>query len=163
MGTLSLELEGLSEDERRALRVSKFSSLGGSSTPTSTRASGQKFQAAPRLAHPGGSITTNKAAALSRFLQRKLATPGGAALDPDLVQKAVENAKATISSSEAGGSARIRHVESFDNESGGFNDSWQKDASKAPNGKKNKKKKKQQQQQFHAWKENTKSKKSKHK
>jgi len=49
-----------------------------------------------RLAHPGGALATNKAAALAKFLQRKLNEPGGAAtLDPDLVERAVENAKAT--------------------------------------------------------------------
>jgi hypothetical protein len=49
-----------------------------------------------RLAHPGGALATNKAAALAKFLKRKLNEPGGAAtLDPDLVERAVENAKAT--------------------------------------------------------------------
>lgn len=41
-------------------------------------------------------MATNKAAALAKFLKRKLSEPGGAAtLDPDLVERAVENAKAT--------------------------------------------------------------------
>ena len=41
-------------------------------------------------------MATNKAAALAKFLKRKLNEPGGAAaLDPDLVERAVENAKAT--------------------------------------------------------------------
>ena len=49
-----------------------------------------------RLAHPGGPLATNKAAALAKFLKRKLNEPGGAAsLDPALVERAVDNAKAT--------------------------------------------------------------------
>lgn len=47
-----------------------------------------------RLAHPGGPVVTNKAAALARFLKRKLQDPEGfAALDPELVEKAVKAAK----------------------------------------------------------------------
>lgn len=41
-------------------------------------------------------MATNKAAALAKFLKRKLNEPGGAAsLDPVLVERAVDNAKAT--------------------------------------------------------------------
>jgi hypothetical protein len=41
-------------------------------------------------------LATNKAAALAKFLKRKLNEPGGAAsLDPALVERAVDNAKAT--------------------------------------------------------------------
>lgn len=41
-------------------------------------------------------MATNKAAALAKFLKRKLNEPGGAAsLDPALVERAVDNAKAT--------------------------------------------------------------------
>lgn len=39
---------------------------------------------------------TNKAAALARFLQRKIAAGQGSSLDPALVEKAVENAKASL-------------------------------------------------------------------
>lgn len=47
-----------------------------------------------RLAHPGGAIRTNKAAALAKFLERKLQEPQGlASIDPNLVELAVKNAK----------------------------------------------------------------------
>lgn len=47
-----------------------------------------------RLAHPGGAIKTNKAAALAKFLERKLQDPQGlASLNPDLIERAVKNAK----------------------------------------------------------------------
>lgn len=50
-----------------------------------------------RIPHPGGPVATNKAAALSKFLQRKLETSSGSlGLDPALVEAAVENAKATL-------------------------------------------------------------------
>lgn len=52
-----------------------------------------------RLAHPGGALATNKAAALAKFLKRKLEEPGGAAtLNPSLVERAVQNAKITTRS-----------------------------------------------------------------
>jgi hypothetical protein len=48
-----------------------------------------------RLAHPGGPVVTNKAAALARFLKRKLQEPSGLAdLNPELVERAVKAAKA---------------------------------------------------------------------
>lgn len=50
-----------------------------------------------RLAHPGGPMTTNKAAALAKFLERKLQEPNGlASIDPDLIELAVKNAKDTV-------------------------------------------------------------------
>ena len=53
-----------------------------------------------RLAHPGGPLTTNKAAALAKFLERKLHEPGGlASINPDLLELAVKNAKDTVNAS----------------------------------------------------------------
>jgi hypothetical protein len=53
-----------------------------------------------RMAHPGGPLTTNKAAALAKFLERKLQQPDGLdSLNPDLVKLAVKNAKETIKAS----------------------------------------------------------------
>jgi hypothetical protein len=49
------------------------------------------------LAHPGGPVTTNKAAALAKFLERKLKDPNGlATINPDLLELAVNNAKKTV-------------------------------------------------------------------
>jgi hypothetical protein len=49
------------------------------------------------LAHPGGPVTTNKAAALAKFLERKLKDPNGlATINPDLLELAVNNAKQTV-------------------------------------------------------------------
>ncbi|XP_056162281.1 uncharacterized protein LOC115691392 isoform X2 [Syzygium oleosum] len=98
-------MEGLSEEDKRALRGSKFAPLP--SLPPPSR---------PRLAHPGGAIRTNKAAALAKFLERKLQEPQGlASIDPNLVELAVKNAKdcATASSISTSGKI-IRHVDSFD-------------------------------------------------
>ena len=54
-----------------------------------------------RLAHPGGPLKTNKAAALAKFLERKLQDPNGlSSIDPDLIELAVKNAKDTVISSE---------------------------------------------------------------
>ncbi|KAJ6904220.1 hypothetical protein NC651_021377 [Populus alba x Populus x berolinensis] len=79
-------MEGLSEDERKALRGSKFAPL----PPPSFRSQ------QPRLAHPGGPLRTNKAAALAKFLERKLQDPNGlASIDPDILELAVKNAKDT--------------------------------------------------------------------
>lgn len=51
------------------------------------------------MAHPGGAIKTNKAAALAKFLERKLQEPRGLeSLDPDLIEVAVENAKRAVKS-----------------------------------------------------------------
>ncbi|KAK9671872.1 hypothetical protein RND81_12G060400 [Saponaria officinalis] len=102
-------IEELSEDERKALRGSKFAPLPPSQ-PSSSSSS------MPRIPHPGGPVATNKAVALAKFLKRKLQEPGG--LDnvkPELVELAVKNAKETVKAS--GTSIRgitIRHVTSFD-------------------------------------------------
>nr|XP_029124032.1 uncharacterized protein LOC105057522 isoform X5 [Elaeis guineensis] len=99
--------QALTEDERRALRGSKFAPLPA---PAPARAQ-------PRVAHPGGPVTTNKAAALARFLERKLQQPDGLkSIDPNLLEVAVKNAKATVHASNEGSSASgrmIRHVSSF--------------------------------------------------
>ncbi|XP_057958846.1 uncharacterized protein LOC131151603 [Malania oleifera] len=99
-------MEGLTEDERRALRGSKFAPLPA--PPPSSR-----FQ--PKQAHPGGPVTTNKAAALAKFLERKLQDPSGlASLNPDLIELAVKNAKQSVKSCGASNSGRtVRHVTSF--------------------------------------------------
>lgn len=53
-----------------------------------------------RFAHPGGPLKTNKAAALAKFLERKLQEPGGlTSINPDLLELAVKNAKDTVNSS----------------------------------------------------------------
>ncbi|GAB2287526.1 hypothetical protein Dimus_021901 [Dionaea muscipula] len=100
-------VELLTEDERRALRGSKFAPLP-SLPPPSARDQ-------PRLAHPGGPVTTNKAVALAKFLERKLMEPGGLdSMNPDLIEMAVKNAKETVTASETSDSGRmIRHVASF--------------------------------------------------
>ncbi|CAN6200212.1 unnamed protein product, partial [Urochloa humidicola] len=99
----------LSDEERRAMRGSKFAPLPPP-PPTS--------RPQPRMAHPGGPLTTNKAAALAKFLERKLQQPDGLdSLNPDLVKLAVKNAKETIKASkgEASTSGRVvRHVSSFE-------------------------------------------------
>jgi len=97
----------LSDDEKRAMRCSKFAPLP---PPPSTS------RPQPRMAHPGGPLTTNKAAALAKFLERKLQQPDGLdSLNPDLVKLAVKNAKETIKASEASTSGRVvRHVSSFE-------------------------------------------------
>ncbi|MBA0710615.1 hypothetical protein Gohar_008373, partial [Gossypium harknessii] len=49
------------------------------------------------MAHPGGPLTTNKAAALAKFLERKLQDPNGlSSINPQLLELAVNNAKATV-------------------------------------------------------------------
>lgn len=79
------------------------------------------------MAHPGGPLTTNKAAALAKFLERKLQQPDGLeSLNPDLVKLAVRNAKETIKASkgEPSTSGRIvRHVSSFGDSSEDSDDS----------------------------------------
>ncbi|KAG9143455.1 hypothetical protein Leryth_016453 [Lithospermum erythrorhizon] len=66
-------------------------------------------------AHPGGALKTNKAAALAKFLQRKLQDPNGlASVDPRVVEMAVKNAKETVRASGSSSSGRIiHHVDSF--------------------------------------------------
>ncbi|XP_051128148.1 uncharacterized protein LOC127249416 [Andrographis paniculata] len=99
-------MEGLTEDERRALRGSKFAPL-----PSAT----VQIRPQPREAHPGGPMKTNKAAALAKFLERKLQEPNGlASIDPKLVELAVKNAKETVQCSGSSKSGRIvHHVKSF--------------------------------------------------
>ncbi|KAK7289958.1 hypothetical protein RIF29_04025 [Crotalaria pallida] len=110
------EIESLSEDERRALRGSKFAPL-----PSLPRSSNPQ----PRLAHPGGPLATNKAAALAKFLERKLKDPNGlATINPDILELAVNNAKQTVSASATSNPGRrVRHVDSFgDPDSKDFSD-----------------------------------------
>ncbi|KAF3662349.1 hypothetical protein FXO37_12489 [Capsicum annuum] len=99
-------MDQLSEDEKKALRGSKFVPLP--SAPTSSRTQ-------PRLAHPGGPMKTNKAAALAKFLDRKLQDPNGlSSLDPRLIELAVNNAKQTLQSSGTSSRGRtVQHVDSF--------------------------------------------------
>ncbi|CAL1397158.1 unnamed protein product [Linum trigynum] len=125
-------MEDLSEEERKALRGSKFAPL-----PPPPSRSNQS-----RLAHPGGPLKTNKAVALAKFLERKLQEPNGlASIDPDLVEMAVKNAKSTVSSAGASTSGRVvRHVSSFcDSEE---DSSQEGDAGKKKKRKRNKEKKK---------------------
>ncbi|KAJ0977690.1 hypothetical protein J5N97_013164 [Dioscorea zingiberensis] len=102
-------MEQLSEEDRRALRGSKFAPLAAPAPPA---------RSLPRLAHPGGPMTTNKAAALAKFLERKLQQPDGlSSIDPDLLELAVKNAKETVKASNGGGAStsgvKVRHVASF--------------------------------------------------
>ncbi|CAL5415761.1 unnamed protein product [Camellia sinensis] len=61
------------------------------------------------LPHPGGPLTTNKAAALVKFLERKLQEPNGlASIKPKLVERAVKNAKDIVNARRI-----VRHVDSF--------------------------------------------------
>ncbi|CAN8300507.1 unnamed protein product [Cochlearia groenlandica] len=124
--------EELSEDEKRALRGSKFAPL----TCLPSSSSSRSHQ--PRLAHPGGPLKTNKAAALAKFLERKLQDPNGlASIDPDLLELAVKNAKDTvISSGDSSSGRRIQHVASFEDVEVSSDDD------KIENTKLNKKKKK---------------------
>eukprot|EP00246_Nothoceros_aenigmaticus_P001114 TRINITY_DN11470_c0_g1_i1.p1 TRINITY_DN11470_c0_g1~~TRINITY_DN11470_c0_g1_i1.p1 ORF type:complete len:167 (-),score=28.87 TRINITY_DN11470_c0_g1_i1:23-523(-) len=103
----SEELDSLTEQERRALRGSRFSSVQPSSSPSE--------QKRKRLAHPGGPVATNKAAALAKFLQRKLDQPGGLdSLDPALVERAVLSAKSVVNAgSSSKAPVKVRHVRSF--------------------------------------------------
>ncbi|XVF62614.1 hypothetical protein PTKIN_Ptkin09bG0022300 [Pterospermum kingtungense] len=124
------ETEELSEEERKALRGSKFAPLP---PPSSSRSQ-------PRLAHPGGPLTTNKAAALAKFLERKLQDPNGlSSINPDLLELAVNNAKATVFQGGASSSgSMVRHVDSF----GDSEDSLEEANLENPEPKKDKKKKK---------------------
>ncbi|KZV24017.1 hypothetical protein F511_08978 [Dorcoceras hygrometricum] len=81
-------MEELTEEEKRALRGSKFAPLPSVPPPNRRH---------PREAHPGGPVKTNKAAALAKFLERKLQEPNGlASVNPKLVELAVKNAKQTV-------------------------------------------------------------------
>lgn len=106
LGDASAQLDNLSEDERRALRGSRFA-------PLSTRVSNE-VKVGARIPHPGGPVATNKAAALAKFLQRKLEKSSGtASLDPVLVEAAVNNAKATLHGLSSTTTLKVRHVETF--------------------------------------------------
>ncbi|KAJ7980243.1 E3 ubiquitin-protein ligase [Quillaja saponaria] len=139
------EMEGLSEEERRALRGSKFAPLVSTSRPSQSRS---------RLAHPGGPLTTNKAAALAKFLERKLKEPDGlASINPDLLELAVNSAKQTVIASTSNAERSIRHVDSFgdtenedcfdDGKEENYELKGQKKKKKSKNKKKRKKNKKQ--------------------
>ncbi|CAL5346998.1 unnamed protein product [Camellia sinensis] len=95
-------MEGLTDEERRALRGSKFAHL-----PLASSSSRSKPK--PRLPHPGGPLTTNKATALVKFLERKLQEPNGlVSIKPKLVERAVKNAKDIVNARRI-----VRHVDSF--------------------------------------------------
>ncbi|XP_027336049.1 uncharacterized protein LOC113849962 [Abrus precatorius] len=133
---MAKEIETLTEDERRALRGSKFAPLPRPSHSNSK----------PRLAHPGGPLATNKAAALAKFLERKLKDPNGlTSINPDFLQLAVNNAKQTVYSSGTSNSERsIRHVDSFgDSNSKESSEEEQNEPSDVKERKKKKKKKKE--------------------
>ncbi|KAK1315643.1 hypothetical protein QJS10_CPA05g00499 [Acorus calamus] len=102
----------LTEDERKALRGSRFAPLPSSSSSSTHQPSCSQPR---RLAHPNGPMTTNKAAALAKFLERKLKEPGGLnSMDPDLLERAIKNAKETVNASKSSSSGKhIRHVTSF--------------------------------------------------
>ncbi|KAL2534616.1 hypothetical protein Adt_07967 [Abeliophyllum distichum] len=131
-------MEGLTEDEKKALRGSKFAPLPSAPAPT---------RSLPRQSHPGGPVKTNKAAALAKFLERKLQDPNGlASVDPKLVELAVQNAKQTVRSSGSSTSGRIvHHVNSF----GDYEDSVEEEEVKTSVSKKhNKKKKKKEKSKY---------------
>ncbi|XP_059632709.1 uncharacterized protein LOC132275266 [Cornus florida] len=129
-------MDGLTEEERRALRGSKFAPLPSRPLPSRSQ---------PRLAHPGGPLTTNKAAALAKFLERKLQDPNGlASINPDILELAVKNAKDTVNASGTSSNSgrTIRHVDSFgDSECSSGEERVEKPASKKQKKKKRKKKK----------------------
>ncbi|XP_075653533.1 uncharacterized protein LOC142623933 [Castanea sativa] len=141
----SSELETLSEEERRALRGSKFAPLP--SLPSSSSA----HRSQPRLAHPGGPLRTNKAAALAKFLERKLQEPHGlASINPDLVEIAVQNAKRTVlpTCGTSNSGTTIRHVDSFGDTEDSFEEGKEekkqkKNKNKNKKNNKNKKEKKE--------------------
>ncbi|GMP76635.1 hypothetical protein CsSME_00033229 [Camellia sinensis var. sinensis] len=130
-------MEGLTDEERRALRGSKFAHL-----PLASSSSRSKPK--PRLPHPGGPLTTNKATALVKFLERKLQEPNGlVSIKPKLVERAVKNAKDIVNASGASHSGRIvRHVDSFGDYENTLEDGGEKIESKKHKKKKKKKKKK---------------------
>uniref|UniRef100_A0A0D3GUS6 Uncharacterized protein n=3 Tax=Oryza TaxID=4527 RepID=A0A0D3GUS6_9ORYZ len=154
----------LTDEERRALRGSKFAPLPAPTAPSRPQ---------PRMAHPGGPLTTNKAAALAKFLERKLQQPDGLeSLNPDLVKLAVRNAKETIKASkgEPSTSGRIvRHVSSFGDSSEDSDDSKDgeeakgKDKSFQNEGEQSKKKKKNKKKNLKAAKDSKSQKASKKK
>ncbi|KAL5983869.1 hypothetical protein ACLOJK_017965 [Asimina triloba] len=152
----------LTEDDWRALRGSKFAPL-----PTS-------YASRPRLAHPGGPLTTNKAAALAKFLQRKLKQPGGlSSIDPQLLELAVNNAKDNLrAASAADGTSSsgtvVRHVDSFGSsseDSSEEEDDNHKNAGRVTRGKhkKNKKRKKDSGREEEDYRSGERKKRKKHK
>ncbi|XP_062108594.1 putative OVARIAN TUMOR DOMAIN-containing deubiquitinating enzyme 8 [Humulus lupulus] len=127
------EVEELSEEEKKALRGSKFAPLP--SLPSSSRPQ-------TRLAHPGGPLTTNKAAALAKFLERKLQDPNGlASINPDLLERAVKNAKETILASASSSGRIIKHVDSFGDTEESLEEEKEESSEPKKQKKKNKKKK----------------------
>ncbi|KAI7737453.1 hypothetical protein M8C21_002851 [Ambrosia artemisiifolia] len=134
-------MDSLTEDERKALRGSKFAPLPSAVSTTS--------RSQPRLAHPGGPMKTNKAAALAKFLERKMQEPTGlSSINPKLVELAVKNAKETVRASNASTSERkIQHVNSFNDSEDPFEDDEEMKVKpikkKKKKNKKNKKNKKQ--------------------
>ncbi|CAF2341993.1 unnamed protein product [Brassica napus] len=103
-------MEELTEDEKRALRGSKFAPL--TSLPSSSRSQlpSSDFHV---LAHPGGPMKTNKAAALAKFLERKLQDPNVlSSIDPDLIELDVKNSRHRYFETSSSG-RRIQHVVSF--------------------------------------------------
>ncbi|KAF5736964.1 hypothetical protein HS088_TW14G01119 [Tripterygium wilfordii] len=127
-------MDGLSDEERKALRGSKFAPLPPP-PPSRSRS---------KLAHPGGPLTTNKAAALAKFLERKLQDPNGlSSIDPDILERAVENARDTVFASTSNSGRSIRHVTSFgDSEESFEEESTETSKPKKQKEKKNKKEKK---------------------
>jgi len=57
-------------------------------------------------------MVTNKAAALARFLKRKLESDADSNLDPRMVAQAVENAKASIQAESS--EFKVKHVMNFE-------------------------------------------------
>ncbi|CAL5413162.1 unnamed protein product [Camellia sinensis] len=93
-------MEGLTDEERRALRGSKFAHLPLAS-------SSFRSKPKPRLPHPGGPLTTNKAATLVKFLERKLQEPNGlVSIKPKLVERLSKMQRILVG-------RMVRHVDSF--------------------------------------------------
>ncbi|KAL5785240.1 hypothetical protein ACOSQ2_007632 [Xanthoceras sorbifolium] len=132
--------EELTEEEKKALRGSKFAPLP--SLPSSSSCP------QPRLAHPGGPLTTNKAAALAKFLERKLKDPDGlSSINPDLLELAVKNARDTVLTSGSSKSGRtIRHVTSFGDSEDSIEEVKVEDSELRESKKKKNKKKKNKKQ-----------------
>ncbi|XP_038706782.1 uncharacterized protein LOC120002207 [Tripterygium wilfordii] len=98
-----------------------------------------------KLAHPGGPLTTNKAAALAKFLERKLQDPNGLSfIDPGILDRAVENARHAVFASTSNLGRSIRHVTSFGDPEESFEEeNTEISKPKKQKEKKNKKSKKQ--------------------
>ncbi|PKI41799.1 hypothetical protein CRG98_037799 [Punica granatum] len=156
-------MEELSEEERKALRGSKFAPLP--SLPPPSQPSPDPLllsESVNRLAHPGGAIKTNKAAALAKFLERKLQDPQGlASINPELVELAVRKAKDSVASGCASSSGTVRHVDFFDDPEDSFNDEADEDAKLKTHKNKKKKKDKDEKKKKKGKKKKKKSKKRK--